>query len=163
VRYDIFLDNNKNLKLFEKDTYILKVNSIKTDYIIYNILPLFLNEVFDLKEFKREVLFCISFDINGLCKGLIKFDNGNKSSINPDLRRLWSFIMLSDSKDFVLVHNHPSNNALPSKADVLFNKQIDDVCKKLHINFLEHIIITKDNYYCMKKNGGKNYEWKIRK
>ena len=44
----------------------------------------------------------------------------------------------------VLVHNHPSGDATPSRADIEMTKQVGEVCKLLGIAVHDHVIIARD-------------------
>ena len=46
----------------------------------------------------------------------------------------------------VLVHNHPSGDATPSRADIEMTKQGGEVCKLLGIAVHDHVIIARDGH-----------------
>jgi len=50
----------------------------------------------------------------------------------------------------VLVHNHPSGDATPSRADVEMTKQIVDVARNLGIEVHDHIIVGKHGHASLK-------------
>ncbi|WP_378952023.1 DNA repair protein RadC [Mesorhizobium sp. ANAO-SY3R2] len=50
----------------------------------------------------------------------------------------------------ILVHNHPSGDPTPSRADIDMTKTIVDVAKPLGISVHDHIIIGKKGYASMK-------------
>lgn len=50
----------------------------------------------------------------------------------------------------ILVHNHPSGDATPSRADIEMTKQLVDAAKPLGIQILDHIIIGKDGSVTMR-------------
>ena len=50
----------------------------------------------------------------------------------------------------VLVHNHPSGDPTPSRADVQMTKQIVEVAKPLGIEVHDHIIVGKDGHASLK-------------
>ena len=50
----------------------------------------------------------------------------------------------------VLVHNHPSGDPTPSRADIQMTKQIVDVAKPLGIEVHDHIIVGKDGHASLK-------------
>lgn len=47
----------------------------------------------------------------------------------------------------ILIHNHPSGNAYPSKADITYTEQLSKALKTCGLSLLDHIIIGKENYY----------------
>jgi DNA repair protein RadC len=50
----------------------------------------------------------------------------------------------------VLVHNHPSGDAAPSRADIEMTKQIIDVARHLGIEVHDHIIVGKHGHASLK-------------
>ena len=50
----------------------------------------------------------------------------------------------------LLVHNHPSGDPTPSKADIEMTKVIMDTLKPLGVNILDHIIIARDGHASLK-------------
>ena len=50
----------------------------------------------------------------------------------------------------VLVHNHPSGDPTPSRADIQMTKQIVDVAKPLGIEVHDHIIVGKEGHSSLK-------------
>lgn len=50
----------------------------------------------------------------------------------------------------ILVHNHPSGDPTPSRADIDMTKTIVDTAKPLGITVHDHIIIGKDGHASLK-------------
>lgn len=53
----------------------------------------------------------------------------------------------------ILVHNHPSGDPTPSKADVQITKAIVDAAKPLGIQVHDHVIITRTGHASFKSRG----------
>lgn len=49
-----------------------------------------------------------------------------------------------------LVHNHPSGDPTPSRADIQMTKAIIDVAQPLGISVHDHIIVGKDGHASLK-------------
>ena len=50
----------------------------------------------------------------------------------------------------ILVHNHPSGDPTPSRADIEMTKMIIDTARPLGITVHDHIIIGKDGHASLK-------------
>lgn len=50
----------------------------------------------------------------------------------------------------VLVHNHPSGDPTPSRADIQMTKQIADIARPLGIEVHDHIIVGKEGHASLK-------------
>lgn len=74
----------------------------------------------------------------------------NKANVHP--REIFKYAYLNNSTKIVLIHNHPSNNVLPSKADIQLTKNIIDIGKIQDIHVIDHIIIGNNNYYSFLDN-----------
>ncbi|MBE6187621.1 MAG: DNA repair protein RadC [Rikenellaceae bacterium] len=53
----------------------------------------------------------------------------------------------------IIGHNHPSENAQPSQADIVLTNRIKNAAALFDITLLDHIIITRTNSYSFKKFG----------
>lgn len=53
----------------------------------------------------------------------------------------------------IMVHNHPSGDPTPSKADIEMTKEVRDVCEKLGIALHDHIIVSKSGSTSFKDLG----------
>lgn len=51
----------------------------------------------------------------------------------------------------VVTHNHPSGETYPSRNDVAFTEKMRRACKDLGIDFLDHIIVGKSDYYSFRE------------
>ena len=96
-------------------------------------MVLFLSNAGDI--IKHEVLF----------KG-----SKNTSIVAPDeiLRRAIRY----KAARIVICHNHPSNNVRPSSADIDATRNLKNACKLLSIPLLDHIIVSKTDYFSFKQH-----------
>ena len=53
----------------------------------------------------------------------------------------------------IMVHNHPSGDAEPSRADIDMTKEVRDACEKLDITLHDHVIVTKGSFSSFKSKG----------
>ena len=49
--------------------------------------------------------------------------------------------LANNASAIILVHNHPSGDVSPSKADVAMTKELKDACSKIGIEIHDHIIV----------------------
>jgi DNA repair protein RadC len=54
---------------------------------------------------------------------------------------------------FIMVHNHPSGDPTPSEADIAITKRIKQVSEPLGIRLHDHVIIAKNLYISLRKEG----------
>ncbi len=53
----------------------------------------------------------------------------------------------------ILVHNHPSGDATPSKADIEMTREVQEAAAKLGISIHDHIVISKSGHNSFKSLG----------
>jgi len=58
-----------------------------------------------------------------------------------------------EATGIILVHNHPSGDPTPSKADVAMTREIADAGKKLSVAVHDHVIITRTGHASFKRKG----------
>ena len=75
----------------------------------------------------------------------------NQVAIHP--REVIKLAVNKGAVSIVLVHNHPSGDVTPSKADIDITKQIKVAAEMLDIHLLDHIIVSKNITYSFKDHG----------
>lgn len=60
--------------------------------------------------------------------------------------------LFHEASAIILVHNHPSGDASPSKADIEITKLIVKACNAVDIGVHDHVIITSNDFYSFKSN-----------
>ncbi len=52
-----------------------------------------------------------------------------------------------------MVHNHPSGDPTPSKADIEMTQEVREAAEKLGITLHDHLVVSKDGYTSFKTMG----------
>jgi len=74
-------------------------------------------------------------------------NRGSYSETNFDLRTAIYLAIIKNSSHIIIAHNHTSGNANPGEGDKPVTDRFLSVCRSLEINLVDHIIMTKDDYY----------------
>jgi DNA repair protein RadC len=53
----------------------------------------------------------------------------------------------------IMVHNHPSGDPTPSKADIDMTRDVRDALSKVDIRLHDHIIVAKSEFRSLKTDG----------
>lgn len=61
-------------------------------------------------------------------------------------RDIFRFIFETNAVGFIMVHNHPSDEPLPSEQDWTFTERIQKGCEVFQIVLLDHLIVTRRNH-----------------
>jgi DNA repair protein RadC len=82
---------------------------------------------------------------------LQEFGTVNQVAIYP--REIMKKALHHEASSIILVHNHPSGNTKPSRADIEMTKQISQIGILMGIDIHDHIIVSSKNYFSFKSNG----------
>lgn len=70
-----------------------------------------------------------------------------------DVRHIMQVAILSNATGIILSHNHPSGNTEPSLQDKRSTAAIQEACKFMKINLIDHMIIARESYYSFADEG----------
>lgn len=70
-----------------------------------------------------------------------------------DVREVMRHAVMNRATAIVLCHNHPSGNLRPSHDDDNLTKRVDDACRVMNIQFIDHIIVSEIGYYSYREQG----------
>lgn len=90
---------------------------------------------------------------NNIVIGVYNLAKGGISQCTVDIRIILAVALKSLSTSIILVHNHPSGNLQPSQSDKEITKNLKEACKMVQIALIDHLIITKENYYSFADEG----------
>ena len=114
---------------------------------------LMLNEWEQDKLQMQEEAKILLLNRNNNVLGIYSLAKGGLTSCVVDVRIILSIALKTLATGIILVHNHPSGNLKPSQADLDITKKLKQSCDLLDISFLDHLIITKDNYFSFADEG----------
>ena len=98
-----------------------------------------------LRYEKNEKIFTISLNNANEVMKITEVTRGEKSATASMSKLLAENIKLQSPK-IIVVHNHPSGNCMPSKADYIFTRNVENACKLFSIILLDHVIIGNNTY-----------------
>ena len=106
-----------------------------------------------LSEMDRE-LFCVvnlNATLMPINMNIVSMGALNETYVHP--RETMKSAILSNAAYLMLVHNHPSSNVHPSKADITITDRIQNVASMMGIPVLDHIIVGKNQeFFSLREN-----------
>lgn len=78
---------------------------------------------------------------------------GNRDSVVLDIKRLLSNAVRMGSPYLILAHNHPSQDPMPSLADLRVTDVLIDDALRRRVRIFDHIVVTRRASYSMRKAG----------
>lgn len=79
--------------------------------------------------------------------GYVKISQGGIAGTIADPQLIAKYAIESLARSVVLVHNHPTGNLNPSKADIEVTKKIKSTLKIFDCSVLDHIILTEETHF----------------
>jgi DNA repair protein RadC len=104
-----------------------------------------------LGSLTQEQLIIIKLNHQHHYTGETLFRLGSQASLQLDVRDLFVDLLKTDTKKFLLLHNHPSGELTPSQEDITTTIHIKQEAKKLGFILIDHLIITLHGYFSMKQ------------
>ena len=103
-----------------------------------------------LENFDQEVLIILMLDLKGRIIKEKTLYKGTFDGFSIDVKQIIQELILAKAKSFYLIHNHPDEESRPSEEDIIATKVIEKASKSLSVKLLNHIVIFKGGYSCVK-------------
>lgn len=75
-----------------------------------------------------------------------KIAQGGINSVNMSMREILVEPIRTQAPKMILIHNHPSGDSTPSKADIQITQRLFEVAQLFDIELLDHIVIGNGNF-----------------
>lgn len=116
------------------------------------------NDVFelmhgDLSDLNIEEFWIVILNRANKVLKKIKISSGGVSGTVADTRVIFKSAIDELASAIILVHNHPSGNLKPSKADISLTKKLKSAGEVLDIPTLDHLIIAENSYFSFADEG----------
>lgn len=123
----------------------LKTPKERADFI----RGLFDEGTFDLQE---QVVVLI-LDHEYRIFGYFKHSMGTMDAANVDARLIFQKLLVVGGTNFIVAHNHPVAEALPSQNDTDMTFTLDHKARFLDLTLVDHIILNSEGYYSYDEQG----------
>lgn len=100
-----------------------------------------------------ESFYAIALNRANAVIGCWQVSHGGMNACIVDVRPLFMTALNVLASRIIVAHNHPSGNLKASSEDYTITERIVECGKLLEIPLLDHLIITKDDYYSFADNG----------
>ena len=99
-----------------------------------------------MKYEKREIIKVLMLNSKNMIKRIQDISYGGISSANVESCIILKEVIKIGAQKIILVHNHPSGDPTPSKADIDLTRKIKRAAEIMDIQLLDHIVIGEDKY-----------------
>lgn len=111
------------------------------------------SEILDLENAAEEYCYVLALDNKCKLKGLYEVGHGTIEASIVDVRGIFQKALFLGASKIILMHNHPSGDPTPSKADISLTERVRNAGEILDIRLLDHIVIGYENYISIAEHG----------
>ena len=104
-----------------------------------------------LENLDQEVLIILMVDLKGRIIKEKTLYKGTFDSFSINVKQIVQELILAKAKSFYLIHNHPDEESSPSEDDIVATKVIEKASKNLNVKLVDHIVVFKGGYSCIKE------------
>jgi DNA repair protein RadC len=106
-----------------------------------------------MADLPREVFRLALLDAkNGLVRDLV-ISEGTLSTSLVHPREVFRPALLEPTASIILLHNHPSGDATPSREDIRLTRQLAECARLLDLRIHDHVVIGRGTYVSMAEQG----------
>ncbi len=120
---------------------------IESPEIVFNILR---NEIGNKM---KESFYILSLTTRNNLISVDKVSTGTLSASLAHPREVFLPAIKNSASTVIIVHNHPSEDTQPSEDDLNITKRLKEAGKILGIDVVDHIIVSRTNYFSFKDKG----------
>jgi len=100
-----------------------------------------------LSTFEHEVLLGYALNGRNEVKALLLLAKGGVSSAAVTPRDIFAPVLRVGGSALILVHNHPSGDAMPSEDDVRLTNAVTRIGRALGVPLLDHLIVAGERIF----------------
>jgi DNA repair protein RadC len=102
----------------------------------------------------QETFWALAYGTNLTVATIFEVNRGMYASVDLHMPSLLGGVLVSGAERFILAHNHPSNEALPSGSDVSLTHEVMKAANTTRLHFEDHLILAPSGaYYSFASSG----------
>ena len=94
---------------------------------------------------QQEIAYLVIVDSKDRVIKMTELFKGQKTKMELSSKLLLRNV-IGQGNRFYLIHNHPTNNLVPSQVDLEFTGRLEFTCLSLGIEFIDHIIVGENGF-----------------
>lgn len=107
----------------------------------------------ELDQEEQEQMLVFFLDVKNKIKGYTQSTIGLVDQASAHPREIFRNAILQGASSIIIVHNHPSGDCEPSRADEKLTLRVNDASKIIGIRLMDHLIICEEDFYSFAANG----------
>lgn len=136
--YNLIVDKyTRHTRLQVKESYFYAQNEFTSSEAIVMLMK----ELFQLQKQADEYVYMLAFNVKMWLLGIFEISHGTGNASLLDARGVFVRALQIGANNVILVHNHPSGNASPSRDDLAISRRIKEAGNIIGIPLIDHVII----------------------
>lgn len=144
--YDMYKDRLNPPYLRETASYTYEEHPLNDSNKVVKLM----HEVFSLDSRSEEYVYVLALDTKCNLLGIFEVSHGTVSQSMISNREIFIRLLLCGASCFIMVHNHPSGDPIPSTEDFLVTEKVKQAADLMSIKLMDHIIIGYESHYSFK-------------
>ena len=116
-----------------------------------------LRTVFHADTLAEEHLWVIALDTQLNVKEVFEVSHSTYAFTVSNQKGMFTRLLLSGANSFVIAHNHPSGETMPSTEDYKITEDCKQAGKLLDIVLIDHVIVADDKYISLREVMGEQW------
>lgn len=100
-----------------------------------------------LKGLDHEECWAVLLNDHNYETGKLKVTSGGGSSTVLDVRQISRMVLERGASGIFLVHNHPTGNPTPSKADIMQTDALHKALSSVGISLVDHVVVSDGSFF----------------
>ncbi|NPB05629.1 MAG: DNA repair protein RadC [Aquificae bacterium] len=101
---------------------------------------------------QKEHLFVLSLSLSQRLLSVDLVALGEANVVRASPREVLGPVLKSGGYFFVLAHNHPDGDPLPSPEDRAFTRRIEEAARLLGLELLDHVVLGEKGFFSFREN-----------
>lgn len=106
-----------------------------------------------VQDLSREMSWVLLLNNGNSILRCVELSKGGLTETAVDPRVIFHHACLANATGIVLIHNHPSGNVRPSRADDELTGRLNKAAQVIGIRLVDHIVVSDSDYYSYSENG----------
>ena len=106
----------------------------------------FVCSAYKLEKLAYENLYLLCMSTDGKPVAIMKVSQGGLDYSLTLPYSIFTRVLLTGCRNFILIHNHPSGQVAPSADDLAITTRIEEGAKLLDLDLQDHIIVGSNEY-----------------
>lgn len=145
--YELQKDKSELFLVKEKDYKYNGDNKVNSPEGVYD----FIVNTIKINNYAEEQIWVLGMNTRGTVKGLFKVGQGTSECSLANPAGIFARLLLAGCNNFIITHNHPSGDVVPSKADIQLTLNLENLGKMMGVKLLDHLVIGDGKFLSFKQ------------